>query len=178
MQQHLLFVGVSLVHSEVYRISFCPHFCSPHSDAQSIGSLLQHVSSTSSASISKQSPSASLASASCCLSLLTHHPIHCKAHVASFLNVFGNLISLFSNPDVASDMERVVYTGLTTCASLQPDLLDKCMRFVFDTHTSVRSNSGQARAVQASSTSLLSPLTAAVCEVRQRQRNSLSYTRS
>ncbi len=61
-------------------------------------------------------------------------------------------------------MERVVFTGLTACASLQPDLLDKCMRFVFDTHTSVRSNAGQARAVQASSTSL-SPLTAAVCEV-------------
>jgi hypothetical protein len=39
------------------------------------------------------------------------------------------------------------------------------MRFVFDSHTSVRSNSGQARAVQASSASLLSPLTTAVCEV-------------
>jgi hypothetical protein len=55
---------------------------------------------------------------------------------------------------------------LTTCASLQPDLLDKCMRFVFDTHTSARSNSGQSRGVQASTSSALSPLTAAVCEVR------------
>ena len=71
-------------------------------------------------------------------------------------------------------MEHVVFTGLTACASLQPDMLDKCMRFVFDTHTSVRSNSGQARAVQASSTSL-SPLTAAVCEVLRSLVNDITH---
>jgi hypothetical protein len=111
------------------------------------------------------SHSAFLALASCCLSLLTHHTSHCKPHISAFMNIFGNLTPLFSTVDFAPDMERVVYTGLTTCASLQPDLLDKCMRFVFDSHTSVRSNSGQARAMQASTTSLLSPLTAAVSEV-------------
>jgi hypothetical protein len=96
--------------------------------------------------------------------VLSQHSQHCKAHVPYFLNLFGNLIPFLSFFDGPSDMERIVFTGLTACASLQPDLLDKCMRFVFDTHTSVRSNSGQARALQTSSTSL-SPLTTAVCEV-------------
>jgi hypothetical protein len=136
--------------------------CSPHSDAHATSLLLNYVTS---AAALKQSPPAALASAACCLSLLSHHTAHCAAHVPSFLMLFGNLIPLLSLPDVSSDMERVVYTGLTTCASLHPDLLDKCMRLVFDTHTSARSNSGQARGVQASSASALSPLTDAVCEV-------------
>jgi hypothetical protein len=142
------------------RVSRC---CSPRAEADTISCLLQCITNT--ASVFQLSPSASLASAACCFSLLTHQTAHCKPHIPAFMNVFGRLIPLLSTVDVAPDMERVVYTGLTTCASLQPDLLDKCMRFVFDSHTSVRSNSGQARAVQASSASLLSPLTTAVCEV-------------
>jgi hypothetical protein len=150
-----------LIHG-AHRMTISSLSYSPHSDTHTIGSLLKCVTS---APVLKQSPAAVLASAACCLSLLAHHTAHCAAHIPSFLNVFGNLIPLLSIPDVSSDMERVLYTGLTTCASLQPDLLDKCMRLVFDTHTSARSNSGQARGVQASSASALSPLTTAVCEV-------------
>jgi hypothetical protein len=109
--------------------------------------------------------------------VLSHHSQHCKAHVPYFLNLFGNLIPFLSIFDGPSDMEHVVFTGLTACASLQPDLLDKCMRFVFDTHTSVRSNAGangQARAAQASSTSL-SLLTAAVCEVLRSLVNDITH---
>jgi hypothetical protein len=164
MHHHLLYVGMSLVISSWGR-TFAQLFCSPHSDAHTIDSLLKHVVS---ADALTQSPAAALASAACCLSLLVHHTAQCAVHAPAFLHVFGSLIPLLSLPDVSSDMERVVYTGLTTCASLQPDLLDKCMRMVFDTHTSARSNSGQARGMQSGSASALSPLTFAVCEVRMR----------